>query len=123
MTGRLREPSHDTAALRRLAPRLMPDGAHAAPCRDWYEMDRSVNTAYFRLVADKQHTFKGPFEKAGKGGWTGGWARAADAKYCTVAVLLLQLAHRPCQPCRSLIHWTNTSLAGPPSLADPLWVV
>ncbi|KAI7844869.1 hypothetical protein COHA_001522 [Chlorella ohadii] len=35
--------------------------------KDWYELDRSVDTAYFRLVADKQHTLMGPYEKAGKG--------------------------------------------------------
>lgn len=71
-------------------------------CRDWYEIDHSVNTAYFRwaplhlpaaaaapvftpallcaplvdsaartarrrLVADKKHTFPGPYENAGRG--------------------------------------------------------
>jgi len=45
-------------------------------CRDWYELDRSVDTAYFRLVADKQHTFMGPYEKAGKG--KGVWCAAGE---------------------------------------------
>ena len=34
---------------------------------DWYNMDRSVHSAYFRLVADKRHTFPGPYQEAGKG--------------------------------------------------------
>lgn len=30
---------------------------------DWFESDHTLNTGYFRLVADKDHSFKGPYEE------------------------------------------------------------
>ncbi|PRW61210.1 hypothetical protein C2E21_0582 [Chlorella sorokiniana] len=53
---------------------ILPWNFHGEHCtfadqyyKDWYELDHSVDTAYFRLVADKKHTFMGPYEKAGRG--------------------------------------------------------
>jgi hypothetical protein len=40
--------------------------------RQAFEGDQSVNSGYFRLVADKEHCFPGEFEKNQTGvGWTG----------------------------------------------------
>ncbi|EFN50995.1 expressed protein [Chlorella variabilis] len=34
---------------------------------DWYAIDHSVNSGYFRLVADRNHTFTGVYEKEKRG--------------------------------------------------------
>ncbi|PSC70577.1 hypothetical protein C2E20_6087 [Micractinium conductrix] len=53
---------------------ILPWNFHGKGCTwadqyfsDWYETDHTVDTGYFRLVADKDHTFMGPYEKKGIG--------------------------------------------------------
>ncbi|KAL4853718.1 hypothetical protein ACK3TF_005327 [Chlorella vulgaris] len=62
---------------------------------DWFDVDKSVDSVYLRLVADKNHTFVGPYEKELRGSSVA-YARDQDVAldFPTLAKALERVARR-----------------------------